>query len=133
MLFDFDVTIPAGTQQLTPFEQTFKLTRGKLSQISVLFPPGPATLVYVVIRHGLHQLMPANFDGTLNFDDMIITSLLNYAMVDSPYELTVLGWSPLAVYDHNITLHFNVEPTDDDNWDDFNRMVFLLNDKRRDR
>lgn len=127
MLFDFDLVVPAATPANAPVEQLAKLTRGKLTQIRILFPPGPATLVHVVVRHNLHQLMPANPDGDSNFDDAIITSILDYDLVDSPYELRMIGWSPSAVYEHTITCQFNLEPITGDNWDDFNRVLFSLN------
>jgi len=134
MLFDFDLVIPAHTLQSDPMEQIINLTRGNLVEIRVMFPPGPATLVHVVVRDRLHQLMPANQDGTLNFDEQIISSRLSHEMRDAPYELRILGWSPNAVYDHIITCQFDMEPGRGDNWDDFNRVLFALNsqtEKRR--
>ncbi len=128
MLFDFDLIIPHGTLQGNPIVLLAKLTRGKLKQIRILFPPGPATLVYVVVRHNLHQLMPANPEGNINFDDSVIVSQLEYDLIDSPYELSMIGWSPDAVYDHTITFQFDLEPVTGENWDDFNRMIFSLNE-----
>jgi len=124
MLFDFNLIIPAGTLQTNPINTFAKLTRGKLTQIILLFPPGPATLVHVVIRHNLHQLMPANPEGSINFDDAVITSILDYDLVDSPYELSMIGWSPTATYEHKITCQFNLEPVRGDTWDDFVRVFF---------
>jgi hypothetical protein len=132
MLFDFDVLIPPATPASDPTITLATLTRGKLTQIRVLFPPGPATLVHVVIRHNLHQLMPANFDGSINFDDAVVTSTLDYELVDPPYEIKMIGWSPTAVYEHRITCQFNLEPIGGDSWDNFNRALFALdNDIRR--
>lgn len=130
MLFDFDLVIPAATPTNEPVITLAKLTRGKLTQIRVLFPPGPATLVHVVIRHNLHQLVPANPEGDVNFDDAIITSNLDYDLIDSPYELSMIGWSPSAVYEHTITCQFNLEPVTGDTWDDFNRLVFELSTEK---
>ena len=133
MLFDYNFTIPAHTEQAFPFVGIARLTRGRLTQINVMFPPGPATLVHVAVRHALHQLLPANYDGDVNFDDMVVSSLLHYDLIDSPYELYIYGWSPDAVYQHDITFQFNVEPLEGDNWDAFNRTLFLLNNRMRDR
>lgn len=127
MLFDFDLTVPAQTTQADPVVTLARLTRGKLTQIRVLFPPGPATLVHVVIRHNLHQLMPANMEGDINFDDAVVTSPLDYDLVDPPYEIQMIGWSPDAVYSHIITVQFDVQPVTGDTWEDFNRALFSSN------
>ncbi len=126
MLFDFDLTIPAATPASNPVVTLAKLTRGKITQIGIKFPPGPATLAHVVVRHNLHQLMPANPEGSSNFDDMTIWATLDYDLVDHPYTLNMIGWSPTAVYDHTITCLFNLEPVKGDNWDDFTRAIFAL-------
>lgn len=131
MLFDYDITIPAGTQPENPTERLVRLTRGKITQVRVMFPPGPATLVHVVIRHNLHQLVPANYEGSLNFDDTIVTSLMDYDLLDSPYEIKLIGWSPFATYDHTITCQINLEPIEGDTWDKFNETLFTLNDLHR--
>lgn len=127
MLFDFDLIVPAGTQQDSPAEQLVTLTRGKIVRIGVFFPPGPATLVHCVVRHNLHQLTPANYDGDLNYDDITVTTELEYDLVDPPYELRLIGWSPTAVYQHVITFSFQLQPITGENWSDFNRLLFELN------
>ena len=133
MLFDFDLIIPAATPANQPVEALATLTRGKINRINVFFPPGPATLVHVVARHNLHQLVPANYDGTLNYDDTTIVSELDYNIVDAPYQIRMIGWSPTAVYQHTITFSFNLVPIDNDTWDDFNKLLFSLNIENRSR
>lgn len=131
MLFDYDLIVPAGTPQNTPYETLAKLTRGKLTEIRIMFPPGCATLVHIAIRHNLHQLMPANPEGTANFDGYVVTSELEYDLVDSPYELKIIGWSPDAIYDHIITCQFNLQPVEGDTWSDFTTQLFALNEVNR--
>lgn len=133
MLFDFDLTVLPATPKASPAEQLVTLTRGKITRIGVFFPPGPATLVHCVVRHNLHQLTPANYDGDLNYDDITVYTELDYELVDPPYELRLLGWSPTAVYQHVITFSFHLQPITGDNWDDFNRLLFELNDNRQGR
>lgn len=118
MLFDFDIIIPAHTPSTNPVETRVRLTWGTLTEIRVMFPPGPATLVHVTVSDRLLQLMPANPDGDLNFDDAIIRSLLEYDIVDAPYELIVRGWSPDAVYAHSITVQCEMQPQGGQSWTD---------------
>ena len=131
MLFDFDITIPAHTTQLNPVEQIVTLTHGTLTDIRVMFPPGPATLVHVTVRDRLHQLVPANQDGTLNFDDTTISSRMEHPMLDAPYELVITGWSPNAVYEHTVTCQFDMQPAAGDTWVEFNEQLFNLVDPRQ--
>lgn len=133
MLFDFDLVVPAGTTADSPVEALATLTRGKINRIHVFFPPGPATLVHVVARHNLHQLVPANYDGTLNYDDTTIISEMEYDLVDAPYQIRMIGWSPTAVYSHTITFSFNLIPIKSDGWDEFNNLLFSLNVENRSR
>ena len=133
MLFDYDLIVPAATIATSPVETLATLTRGKLKRIRVFFPPGPATLVHVVCRHNLHQLVPANFDGTLNYDDISVITELDYDLVDVPYQVKMVGWSPSAVYQHTITFAFDLEPISGDDWASFNRSIFELNSIFRNR
>ena len=133
MLFDYDLLVPKATPASDPAEALATLTRGKLRRIRVFFPPGPATTVHVAVRHNLHQLVPANYDGTLNYDDISIVTELDYDLIDPPYQLRMIGWSPDAIYQHRITFGFDLEPVTGDNWDDFNRLLFTLNNDRQRR
>lgn len=124
MLFDFDLPIPPATPVSSPVEQRVKLTHGTLVEIRVIFPPGPATLVYCVVRDRLHQIMPANTDGSLNFDDAVVTSRMEYSLTDPPYELLICGWSPKAVFAHTITFQFDLQPGEKDSWQEFIQHLF---------
>ena len=124
MLFDFDLTVPRRTAADNPAVYTAKLTRGTLTEIRVIFPPGPATLVYCVIRDRLHQIMPANPEGSLNFDDSTVISRMEYEMADPPYELLLYGWSPDTIYEHTITFQFELQPVSKDTWNDFMQYLF---------
>jgi hypothetical protein len=119
MLFDYDLVVPAGTAQDAPAVGFAHLSSGTLTEIRVKFPPGPATLVHVVVKDGTFQLMPLNPDGTLNVDDIdVLSGQMDYPL-QSPYTLTMLGWSPDAVFDHTITFQFDVQPPKPDQWQQF--------------
>ena len=118
MILDFDLVIPPGTTQAEPASVDCQLTHGLLTEARVYFPPGCATLVHVVVKDGLHQLVPANTDGTMNFDDALITSKLKHELTDAPHILTVYGWSPAAIYEHTITIQFELEPLDGQTYQD---------------
>jgi hypothetical protein len=131
MLFDYDIVVPAATPQTLPSVKVCKLTSGRLQEIRVKFPPGPATLVHIVIVEGLHQLLPVNPGGTLNIDDeTVMSSNLNYRM-NSPFEVIIIGWSPSAVYDHTITCQFDVQPSKEEAFDVFSTELFEAVKRKR--
>jgi hypothetical protein len=92
--------------------------------VDVFFPPGPATLVHVAVKDRLRQIVPANQDQDLNRDHVTVTSFLEYEILDPPYELIVEAWSPDAVYDHTITVDFDMEPAAGSTWRDMMRFMF---------
>lgn len=131
MLFDYDLTVPATTQKDNPAIQACLLTSGILHELRVKFPPGPATLVHVIVKDSLHQLLPTNPDGTLNLDDeTVISSNLNYRL-SPPYELFIVGWSPYAVYDHVVTVQFDVLPDEPDPFTEFEKLLLGTSKKRK--
>ena len=123
MLFDFDLVVPAGTSQINPAVTKARLAIGTLVQIRVTFPPGPATLVYCAIRHNLFQIMPVNPEGSLNFDDALVTSDMSYDLTDDPPELDLVGWSPDATFDHVINVQFEMQPLKADDWAGFTEQL----------
>jgi len=126
MLFDYDLLVPAGTQKTRAVVQPVRLLYGTLTEIRIVFPPGPATLVHVAVRDRLHQIMPANADGDINFDDAYIVSKMEYAITDPPFELLLVGWSPEAIYDHTITFQFDIVPAGDQSWGEMIAHLFEL-------
>lgn len=124
MLFDFDLTIPLATAKESPAILDVKLTLGTLTRIAVKFPPGPASLVHVVVKDRIHQIMPANSDGSLNYDNETVVSHLEYPITDPPYVLRLEGWSPNTLYNHIIRFQFDMVPSGGSNWRVFFNQLF---------
>jgi len=124
MLFDFDLTVPANTSQNSPVQSSVHLTAGLLSQVRVIFPPGPADLVHIMVRVGQFQIVPANPEGDLNGDDVLVVSELEYDLTDGPYDLTLLGWSEDDTFDHTVTVQIDMQPASSDDWGSFLQQLF---------
>jgi hypothetical protein len=123
MLFDYDLLVPEATPEDQPVRKVCTLTSGILHEIRVKFPPGPATLVHVIILDSLHQIMPVNPEATINVDDeTVISSNLKYKL-RPPFEIFMDGWSPTATYEHTITAQFEVYPEDDDGFEAFRKLL----------
>jgi len=110
MRFDFDLTIPAATTQAAPAQLEARLVRGTLKRVEIFFPPGCASLVKVIIRDELHQIAPANPDGSFNADGSTIDFEMNYQLEATAKLLMCEGWSPSCRYNHVIIFRFDVTP-----------------------
>ncbi len=114
MRFVYDFTVSAGTTKADPEEMAARMVKGRLFHVEIAYPPGPANLVRTVIKDALYQVVPANPDASLGWDDYTHKIDMDYELTDRAHELTLVGWSPSAVYDHTITFRFDVEPAEGD-------------------
>lgn len=130
MLYDFDVTVPPATQQGNPQVTPIHVGVGLIRRIGLDFPPGPAKRVFIQVSHSLHTLMPANPEGAINLDDREIWSDMEYIMNDGANDLLVIGWSPLAVYEHTITVYVDMGPLPDQSWVEFNAQLEAVRNAR---
>lgn len=112
MRFVKTLTVTAGSTVASPSSTTLRLIKGTLTWIEVAFPPGPAGYVSVVIMDHNLQIAPANPEQYFAWDDYTMGFSMDYSIEDEPYELILVGWSPDAKYDHNITFRFDVSPAE---------------------
>ncbi len=117
MLFAYDLTVPANTLEAEPAEQEARLVTGDVTRIGVLFRDGPAWLVHAVVEDGLHRLVPANPDGTINDDGGVVWSTMRYPLVGNPPSLMLRAWSPGTLYPHILTFYLDVEPAGGETWE----------------
>lgn len=108
------LTVTAGSTKSSPSRDSILLSNGMLYHMEVAFPPGPGNWVSVVVLDGNVQIAPANPDGVFNWNDYTLSFTMNYPLTDVPYKLLLRGWSPDAIFDHNITFRFDVQPTEKD-------------------
>lgn len=110
MRFVKRLTVVAGSTTTDPSTDTLRLVKGTLTYIEIASPPGPGGYVDVVILDRNLQIAPANPEQVFSWDDYTMGFSMNYPIEDEPYKLTLAGWSPNAIYDHNITFRFDVIP-----------------------
>lgn len=110
MLFEYPLTIHAGTTEAAPEELTAPLAPGTIAKVSVDFPPGCRGLAHVAIWRSEHQVWPGNLDGDIAADGLVVEWPDDYDLDDEPYDLTLKGWSPSATFPHTIIFRFAVLP-----------------------
>lgn len=113
MRFVYELTIPKDTTKTAPTVSKVTLVKGRLIGVEVAFPPGPATLVHVVIEDGSFQIVPVNRDADLSWDNYTMAFSMRYSLTEVGHELRLVGWSPGTSFEHKITFRFDVEPEGD--------------------
>jgi hypothetical protein len=101
----FDVTIPAATAQAAPVTVALPFDDGELERIEMRWPPGPAGLVGLRIRHSSQVVIP--YSGTswvVSDDEPIYWPVSGYPATD---KWDVLGYNTGA-YPHTIQVRLLV-------------------------
>ena len=110
MRFVYELTIPKATAKVSPTVSKITLVKGRLVGVEVAFPPGPASLVHVVIEDASFQIVPVNRDADLSWDNFTMAFPMRYSLTETGHELRLVGWSPDTLFEHKITFRFDVEP-----------------------
>lgn len=126
MIITHELTIPADTAEANAVEENIQLAYGTLTKIWVCFPPGPFGWVYVAVLDKLNPLCPAVEGQSLHWDGYPFEFNYNHKMHEEPFELTVKGWSPGALFEHTITLIFELQVEDERELNLLERLVFAL-------
>lgn len=109
MLYEYPLTVPAGTPIAAPAELEVILTAGVITRIECDFAQGCNHYVYAFVRQGLHQVWPLNPDGQARGNGAVIGSGEYFELSSASNVLTLGAYSPGATYDH--TIHFRIEIT----------------------
>lgn len=108
MLFEYQLTVTAGTLASAPVELDAPLAHGVVRQVGIQFPAGTKTHVMVSIWRAGHQVWPADLDGSISADGHVVQWPEDYDLTDLPWGFVLKGWAPLARYTHVITFRFAV-------------------------
>lgn len=108
MFYEFAVAVPAYTLEVWPVKQVLKLTAGIIHHVEVEFPAGCRGYVYCKLLHQEHQLWPTNPQGSFRGEGYIIPITEYYPLVEAPYSLKAVAWSPDAIYDHTLRVRVGV-------------------------
>jgi len=110
MLFCWDITIPKGTTEDDPLEQTLKVSKGVVVKVQFKYPSGCHGLVKVRILRLQSQIWPLSPGEWITGDDEIIDAPEYYEFLKGPYTLKLIGCAPSTTYDHTITVRLVILP-----------------------
>jgi len=100
MNFFYSVSIPAGREEKTPFEQVLPLSYGIITGMLVIIPPGHAGTAHLQLLHHDFQVYPLSRGEDYHGDDVSIEWTDRYELFDAPYELKARGWNTDTVNSH---------------------------------
>jgi len=109
MIFEFSLTVDAGTTQAEPEPLEMPLARGIIHKIEVIGDGGEHNTVLLVIQRALHQVFPINPDGQFHPGFFPISYPVWYALEEAPYVLKAYAWSPTATYSHEVIIRLGME------------------------
>lgn len=112
MFYDYYISTPKSTPELSKLSTRLKLAKGTIVQVSILFPPGSIGLLFLQVFRGLHQLFPFNPGGYFRTSGESINFIDSYDLLVEPFELVAQTWNLDDTYDHGIHLRINIKPFD---------------------
>ncbi len=110
MLYEYELTVPANTLASAPVQLEMLLGRGIIHDIGVDFRAGARHEVHVVVKRALHQMFPANPEGSFKGDFFPVRYSTWEPLEEPPYKLEAYGWAPGTTYDHLVTIRLNIDP-----------------------
>lgn len=108
MYYAFPITVTANTAKATPVEESLKLTKGVIVQVSIEIPSGCKGMVYLAIYRGGQQVWPLNRGQAFNGHGVTIKFPEHYRISDQPLHLVARAWSPGTTYNHTLTIGFEL-------------------------
>lgn len=105
-VYRFQVTIPAGTAQTTPFRQDTVIPVRTVNTVEIRVPPGPSGLMGFALTMGGVNVLPQQAGAYIVTDDESISWPLDGLPDTGAWQLT--GYNT-DVFDHTVYLRFLVD------------------------
>lgn len=105
-VYTFQVTIPPGTPQTTPFRQSITIPVRQVDTLEIVVPPGPSGLMGFAITMGGVNVMPLQSGQYIVTDDQKITWPIVGLPTSGAWQLS--GYNT-DVWPHTVYLWFLVD------------------------
>jgi len=115
MIYEKRLMIPRLTPKEIPATVEIEIHPGTLRRVEISFPPGPAGLAHLQIKHWERVLYPANPDSDFSGDDIQLVFVDDYEVIDPPFMFTLIGWNEDDTYPHTVTVRLQIAPFDNQN------------------
>lgn len=112
MLYMKDFTIPKATLKVSPYSEILKVAPGVISNVRIEFPYGCGELAGVQILYHNHLIYPTSDGQYISWDGAPVISDQDIEIMESPFEVVLIGVNYDALYDHTITVALTVKGVD---------------------
>lgn len=110
MRFKHELIVPKNTLAADPEIARMYLVKGRLQKILIGFPPGCASMVHVIFKDGLLQISPSSPGETHHWDRYVEEIPMDYDLTDVKHLIKIFAWSPNTIYQHKLSVSFDVIP-----------------------
>jgi len=110
MIYRFGIPTTTDDTKASPLKTILPLTRGTVHQLDVVFPPGCAGTLHVIVRDALHQVWPTNPDQSFASDNDKISFKESLDLDFEPFELQVYTWLEDAAHSHTCIVRVGILP-----------------------
>ena len=110
MWYHYTLTVPAGTKEDDPVEETLNLTHGVIKYIAIPWDRATNGMVKVRILRFRHQIFPINISEPACGSGNIEGGEEHIPLLEFPFDLVALGYAPDTKYDHEVSILINVLP-----------------------
>jgi len=105
----YDITIPANTTYINPYELDVSLTEGIVKRVLITFHRGCRAMVYTALYHGGEHKLP-HVDGQgYHYDNYILQLFPDWDLTGKHHVITLKGWSPDTKYPHTLNYLFTID------------------------
>jgi len=104
------VSTPKNTEEGSPLITAVRLSRGRLSGGFIFFPQGPSGYLHLIVKIGIHQILPYNTGQSYRLNNCIIPIHLDLDLFSPPYKINIITWNDSTEYDHALTVGLFLDP-----------------------
>ena len=113
MDYFWTLEIPKTASEDEPYFKDSLLPPGWITEVRVIFIPGPAGTAKCRIKHNERVIYPTNPDEWYSGDDIMIKFADNYPLPDAQNKIILEGYNDSTKYLHRVFVGLTVQPLSD--------------------
>ena len=108
MLYQQTLSLPPATPKTSPIRETLIMSKGTVTKVEIIFPPGCAGLVHLQILHHESIIFPSSPDESFIGDTFPISWSEDFPVTENPFTFVIQGWNLDVRYAHTPVVRFEM-------------------------